>query len=88
MSKKMFAKVKSLQALKKIIASGKTEFFISLNGCMRSSKTINYIYDKNSSWFDIHHHIDDSDEKLTEPQLLKTNIGKALEKGSFYSYGF
>lgn len=57
--------------------------FILLNGCLRSSKHIRYYPDDNS--FFVLNLIDDSQQKLTESQILDgaySNIGQAMKKGS------
>ena len=57
--------------------------FILLNGGLRSSKYIRYHPDDNS--FFVLNLIDDSEQELTENQILDkayTNIGEAMEKGS------
>jgi hypothetical protein len=57
--------------------------FILLNGCMRSSKHIRYYPDDNS--FFVLNLIDDSQQELTESQILDgaySNIGQAMKKGS------
>ena len=56
--------------------------FILLNGCLRSSKHIRYYPDDNS--FFVLNLIDDSQQKLTESQILDgaySNIGEAIKKG-------
>lgn len=62
------------------------EFFISLNGFMRSSKRIVYYPDTNT--FDVHNEIDDSyQEDLTEEQLkFETVIVEAIEKKALFQY--
>lgn len=64
------------------------EFFIVLNGFMRSSKRIVYYPDTNT--FDVHNEIDDSyQEDLTEEQLrFETMIVEAIEKKAFFQYVF
>ena len=56
--------------------------FILLNGCLRSSKHIRFYPDDNS--FYVLNLIDDSEQELTESQILDkayTNIGEAMKKG-------
>ncbi|HEX5654946.1 MAG TPA: hypothetical protein VFX58_17845 [Chitinophagaceae bacterium] len=67
---------------------GMTEFYISLNGNLRSSKRVVYYPDTNT--FDVHNEIDDSyQEDLTEEQLInETHIVLAIEQGAFYKYEF
>ena len=57
--------------------------FILLNGGLRSSKHIRYYPDDNS--FYVLNLIDDSEQELTEAQILDssyTNIGEAMRKGA------
>ena len=57
--------------------------FILLNGGLRSSKHIRYYPDDNS--FYVLNLIDDSEQELTESQILDktcTNIGEAMKKGA------
>ncbi len=83
-------KIVSLEQLKKEAAynekSGMTEFFIMLNGGMRSSKRISYYPDTNT--YDLHNEIDDSyEEDLTEEHLKnETHILLAIESGAFFKY--
>jgi len=56
--------------------------FILLNGGLRSSKHIRFYPDDNS--FYVLNLIDDSEQNLTESQILDkayTNIGEAMKKG-------
>jgi hypothetical protein len=56
--------------------------FILLNGGLRSSKHIRYYHDDNS--FFVLNLIDDSEQELTESQILDSaysNIGEAMKKG-------
>ena len=57
--------------------------FILLNGGLRSSKHIRYYPDDNS--FYVLNLIDDSEQELTESQIIDkvyTNIGEAMRKGA------
>ncbi len=84
-----------IQSIEELIETSKydsqknwAEFFISLNGFMRSSKRIVYFPDTKT--FDIHNEIDDSyQEGLTEEQLkFETMIVEAIEKKVFFQYVF
>jgi hypothetical protein len=85
-------KIMSLEELKKEAIynerKGMAEFFIMLNGGLRSSKRIAYYSE--TSTFDVHNEIDDSyQEDLTEKELLSdTHIGVAIERGALYKYEF
>ena len=57
--------------------------YILLNGNLRSSKHIRYYPDDNS--FYVFNLIDDSEQELTEVQILDggySNIGEAMKKGA------
>ena len=75
-------RIRNITQLKELAKDG-LECFILLNGGLRSSKYINYNPDDNS--FYILNYIDDSEQELTENQLLDseyTNIAEAMEKGA------
>lgn len=82
MSMSKYVKVLSLEGLEGMLANGVTSFCIS-NGLVRSSKEIEKT--KGGSYY-VYHEIDDSEEILTKDELLKSNIGKAIETGCFYGY--
>ena len=83
----MATQVKSTDQLKSILADGETkDFFILLNFGLRSSKAISY---DGSSTFYVLNEIDDTEQELTEQELMNsdiTNIGEAINKGAFYLY--
>jgi len=61
------------------------DFFIQLNGCLRSSKRI--VWEEDIKKFFVINHIDDSEQELTEAQLMDkryTNIGYAMSKGALF----
>jgi len=61
------------------------EFFILLNGNLRSSKRI--VWEEEEKQFFIINFIDDSEQELTEAQLMDkryTNIGYAMTKGALF----
>lgn len=61
------------------------EFYITLNGGLKSSKTI--YWEEEGDDFNVIHEVDMSDETLTEHQLLNDSIiGQAMEIGALYSY--
>lgn len=75
-------RIKSIEQLKKLAEKG-LECFILLNGGLRSSKFIEYSQKDNT--FYVFNYIDDSDQTLTESQILDsnyTNIGEAIQKGA------
>ena len=85
----MVKKIKSLKELK-LKSSNRlgefVEFFILLNGILRSSKSIRY--NPKSKTFDIINEIDWTNQfDLTEEQLKsQTLIFEAIEKGAFFMY--
>jgi len=75
-------RIRTIAQLKELAKKG-LECFILLNGGLRSSKYISYNPDGNK--FYIFNYIDDSEQELTESQLLDseyTNIAEAMEKGA------
>lgn len=82
-----YRKVTSIDELKKMIEEGYHDFFIMLNFGLRSSKTIDY--SEEASLFYVENEIDDSEQELTESEMMDencTNIGKAIKCGAFYAY--
>ena len=62
-----------------------TDFFIMLNGNLRSSKRI--VWEEDEEIFFVVNHIDDSEQELSEEQLMDrryTNIGYAMTKGALF----
>ncbi|MFH1615395.1 MAG: hypothetical protein ABIG61_09975 [Planctomycetota bacterium] len=75
-------RIKTIEQLKKLAENG-LDCFILLNGGLRSSKHIRFYPDDNS--FYVLNLIDDSEQELTEEQILNsdyTNIGEAMKKGA------
>jgi len=75
-------RIKTIEQLKELAKNG-LDCFILLNGGLRSSKHIRYYPDNNS--FYVLNLIDDSEQELTESQILDsayTNIGEAIKKGA------
>ncbi|MFC1766821.1 hypothetical protein ACFL6U_32695, partial [Planctomycetota bacterium] len=75
-------RIRTVEQLKELAKKG-LECFILLNGGLRSSKFIDY--DPNDNSFYVFNYVDDSEQKLTESQLLDdayTNIGEAMNKGA------
>lgn len=80
----MPTKIESIEELKKLAQNG-CECFILLRGNLRSSKHI--WYDDDSNQFEIISYIDDSEQCLSELELMDegyTNIGYAMKKGALY----
>ena len=77
-------RIKTIEQLKELAKDENgLDCFILLNGGLRSSKHIRYFPDDNS--FYVLNLIDDSEQELTESQLLDskyTNIAEAMEKGA------
>ena len=76
------SRIKTIEQLKELAKNG-LDCFILLNGGLRSSKYIRYCPDDNS--FYVLNLIDDSEQELTESQILDsayTNIGEAMKKGA------
>jgi hypothetical protein len=65
------------------------EFFIVLNYGLRSSKDI--VWDAEAKRFHVFNHIDQTEQHLTERQLLDgrlTNIGYAMKRGALFKHDF
>ena len=80
--------VNSINQLKKLAVDG-ADFYIALNGGLRSSKTITYIPSNNT--FEIFNDIDGSFDILTEEELFDrkhTNLGYALENNALFAYEY
>ena len=75
-------RIKTIEQLKELAKNG-LDCFILLNGGLRSSKHIRYYPDDNS--FYVLNLIDDSEQELTEAQILDndySNIAEAMKKGA------
>ena len=82
MTKTKDKRIRTIEQLKELAKNG-LNCFILLNGGLRSSKHISYHPDDNS--FYVLNLIDDSEQELTESQILDsayTNIGEAMKKGA------
>ena len=77
-------RIRTIEQLKELAADENgLDCFILLNGNLRSSKHIRYYPDDNS--FYVINLIDDSEQELTEAQILSSdysNIGEAMKKGA------
>jgi hypothetical protein len=82
----MSTRIGSLEELKREAQSEQyPEFFILLRGYLRSSKRISW--DEGKRRFSIINFIDDTEQVLTESQLMDreyTNIGYAITKGALF----
>lgn len=79
-----YIKVKSVKHLHKLVNQGKTDYFIQLNGGLRSSKFINEGENKD---FFVLNQIDDTEQELSDTDIMdknQTNIGEAITKGAFW----
>ena len=75
-------RIRTIEQLKKLAEKG-MECFILLNGGLRSSKFIRY--DRKTNSFYIFNYIDDTEQTLTDAQILDSdycNIREAMEKGA------
>ena len=77
-------RIRTIEQLKELAADENgLDCFILLNGGLRSSKHIRYWPDDNS--FYVFNLIDDSEQELTQSQILDSaysNIGEAMKKGA------
>ena len=75
-------RIRTIEQLKKLASKG-MDCCIRLNGGLRSSKHIIYHPEDNS--FYVFNYIDDTEQTLTDSQILDssyTNIGEAIKKGA------
>lgn len=83
-------KVTSLAELRSMIVDNNIhDYFILLNGNFRSSKTIDVTDD--CSKFCIVNEIDGTEQVLSEGEMMDrnfTNIGYAIQNGSFFAYDY
>ena len=77
-------RIRTIEQLKELAKDENgLDCFILLNGGLRSSKHIRYYPDDNN--FYVLNLIDDSEQELTESQILDSaysNIGEAMKKGA------
>ena len=77
-------RIRTIEQLKELAKEENgLDCYILLNGNLRSSKHIRYYPDDNS--FYVLNLIDDSEQELTESQILDgaySNIGEAMKKGA------
>ena len=77
-------RIRAIEQLKELAKDENgLDCYILLNGKLRSSKHIRYYPDDNS--FFVLNLIDDSEQELTESQILDcdySNIGEAMKKGA------
>ena len=84
----MPTRITSIEQLKTESEQG-AEFFILLNHGLRSSKDI--VWDAQAKTFHIFNHIDQTEQHLTERQVMDkncTNIGYAMTKGALFKHDF
>ncbi len=75
--------IKSVNQLIEVCSTQGQEFFILLDGGLRSSKSISY--NQRSKKFLVHNYIDSTTQRLTSRQLhTQSNIGRAILKGRFF----
>lgn len=75
-----YIKVQSLEHLNKLLEQGEHEYAIA-SGILRSSK---YITWNGTDTYYVYHYIDDTEETMTEEELMADNIGSGIRNGSFY----
>lgn len=82
----MPTQIKDLKHLNEILTEDPQDFFINLNGNIRSSKSISK---SPEGLYNIINEIDWSEDTLTQEELFDENItfiGKALNLGQLYLY--
>lgn len=81
----MPTQVTSIEKLKELASSRQFEGFIRLNGCLRSSKTMNYC-PQDDSW-DVFHGIDESWVEYSSTEALMEDypiLLEAIESGALF----
>jgi hypothetical protein len=83
--------MKKITTLEELKAESKDggDFFIMLNGGLRSSKHV--WYDEEAKQFEVINEIDGTEQCLSEQEIMnpkseETNIGQAISKGAFIKY--
>lgn len=80
-----YKKINNLNELREACYDHSASFVMQLNFGLRSSKDIEY--NPENKKFSVYNYIDDSDQLLTEEEIMDaniTNIGKAISYGSFF----
>jgi len=79
------SQIKSVDHLKEACVTDGQEFFILLDGGLRSSKLINY--NQGTKEFLIDNYIDGTTQELTSRQLYtQSNIGKAIKRDRLFLF--
>ena len=84
----MPTRITSMEQLKAEAEQG-AEFFLLLNHGLRSSKDI--VWDRDAKRFHIFNHIDQTEQHLTERQIMDrnfANIGYAVKKGRLFKHDY
>lgn len=76
-------KVTSINHLKKLIAEGRENYFLLLQGGLKSSKNITY--DSYTDTFWIFHFIDGTDERLNTERFRRSRMRDAIQIGAFFA---
>ena len=76
-------RVTSIDHVKELIAEGRENYFVFLQGGLRSSKTISY--DSDTDTFSIFHLIDGTDERLSGEEFTQSRIRDAIQIGAFFA---
>lgn len=64
------------------IKNGNNDFFIRLNGGLRSSKCV----ELDNNTYSIIHEIDGSEETIEHSKLMNSYIGEAIKNKAFFAY--
>ena len=73
----------SVNHLKELIAEGREDYFLLLQGGLKSSKNISY--DRDTDTFSIFHLIDGTDERLNGERFRQSRIRDAIQIGAFFA---
>lgn len=80
-----YRKINNIDELKQACYDHSASFVMQLNFGLRSSKDIEY--NPGNKKFSVLNYIDDSEQTLSEDEIMDdniTNIGKAIRHGSFF----
>lgn len=76
-------RVQNVDHLKELLAQGQKDYFILLEGAVRSRKTIRY--DQNTDTFSVIHRIDGIRKKMSGNAFRRSLMREAIQRGAFFA---
>ena len=76
-------RVTSVDHLKELIASGKSNYAMVLERAVKSRKTITY--KEETDMFSVVHHIDGTRQRLSGDAFLRSRMWDAIQRGAFFA---